>query len=88
MRKFNYPSIIPNWDHSPRSGLGGTVLYGSTPALFREHVQEVVAAVAAKPEAQRLIFVKSWNEWGEGNYLEPDKRHGRAYLEVIAEALN
>ena len=83
-----YPSIIPNWDHSPRSGLGGTVLYGSTPDLFREHVQEVVETVANKPGEHRLVFVKSWNEWGEGNYLEPDQRHGRAYLEMMAEALS
>ena len=62
-------------------------MYGSTPDLFREHVQEVVETVANKPGEHRLVFVKSWNEWGEGNYLEPDQRHGRAYLEVMAEAL-
>ena len=63
------------------------MLYGSTPTLFKEHVQEVVATVVKKPEEHRLVFVKSWNEWGEGNYLEPDKRYGRAYLDVMLEVI-
>ena len=34
-----------------------------------------------------LIFIKSWNEWAEGNYLEPSIRHGKKFLEVIKEEL-
>jgi len=87
-RQHIYPSIIPNWDHTPRSGLGGTVLTGSTPELFRKHVIEALTAVRDKPADQQLIFVKSWNEWGEGNYLEPDKKHGRQYLEALKSAID
>jgi len=35
----------------------------------------------------QLVMLKSWNEWGEGNYIEPDKRWGRKYLEVLRDVL-
>ncbi len=39
-------------------------------------------------EYHKIILIKSWNEWGEGNYLEPDIRFGRKYLEVLKEELD
>ena len=36
---------------------------------------------------ERLLFVKSWNEWAEGNHLEPDLKFGLGYLDVIREEL-
>ena len=80
-----YPCVIPNWDNTPRSGLRGLVLHGSTPELFRQHLHDTLSQVAHKPAEHRLVFIKSWNEWAEGNHLEPDLRFGRRYLEVLRE---
>lgn len=77
-----YPCVLPNWDNTPRCGIGGNLLHNSTPELFQLHLKEAVAQVAHRPPEKRLVFVKSWNEWAEGNYLEPDLKHGRGYLEA------
>ena len=80
-----YPCVIPGWDNTPRSGLQGLVLHDSTPELFRRQVREALNLVANKPVDHRIIFIKSWNEWAEGNYLEPDQKFGKKYLKVIKD---
>ena len=83
-----YPTIIPNWDHTPRSGRNGYILNGSTPELFKLHVHEVLNVIKNKPQNERIVFLKSWNEWGEGNYMEPDLRYGKGYIETLKRELN
>jgi Glycosyltransferase WbsX len=83
----DYPCLMPNWDNTPRSGSSGLVLQGSTPELFRVPLRNAIEILKKKPLEHRLIFVKSWNEWAEGNHLEPDLRFGKAYLEVIREEI-
>jgi hypothetical protein len=81
------PVVVPNWDNTPRAGRRGIVLLRQDPAKFREHLRDAVARVASYPPDERLVFVKSWNEWAEGNYLEPDERYGRAWLEACSDVL-
>jgi len=78
-----FPTLIPNWDHSPRSGNKAYILTKSTPELFGEHVRSTLNAIKDKTPEHQVVFVKSWNEWGEGNYLEPDTQFGRQYLEIL-----
>lgn len=78
-----YPSIIPGWDHSARSGREGLVLTDSTPAFFENHVSDVLQLVKNKQPQNKIVFLKSWNEWAEGNYMEPDLRWGKKYLEAL-----
>lgn len=82
-----YPVVIPSWDNTPRSGNRGVVLHESTPELFRNHLKTAISQVIHRDLDRRLIFIKSWNEWAEGNYLEPDSRYGKAYLEVIRDEI-
>lgn len=81
----NYPCMVPNWDNTPRSGKNGFVLHESTPELFRIQAKRALEVTENTAPENRLIFIKAWNEWAEGNYLEPDLKFGKAYLEVIAD---
>ncbi len=80
-----FPTLIPNWDHSPRSGKSGLVFHNSTPEQFKIHMQDVLQVIKNKDVGHRLVFLKSWNEWGEGNYVEPDLKYGHGFLDVIKE---
>jgi Glycosyltransferase WbsX len=51
-------------------------------------LQEALNLVKPRRIEERIIFVKSWNEWAEGNYLEPDQRFGHDYLKVIREEVS
>lgn len=83
----DYPIALPNWDNTPRSGMRGLVFHNATPELFRGHLREAIARVENRRPEERIIFLKAWNEWAEGNYVEPDQKWGRAWLEVIRDEL-
>jgi hypothetical protein len=82
-----FPCVVSNWDNSPRSGQRAYVLSDPSPELFRLQLQRAVEQVENRSADQRIVFIKSWNEWAEGNYLEPDLRFGRAMLEVCRDVL-
>lgn len=83
-----YPSLVPNWDHTPRSGNGGYLYEDCEPELFEEHCSQVFEMIKDKDEADRIVVLKSWNEWGEGNYMEPDLRYGYGHIDALNKALN
>ena len=83
----NHPCVVPNWDNTPRSGARGFVYHAATPQTFAPLMRRAVDSVQARPAEQRLVFVKSWNEWAEGNHLEPDRRFGRGWLEAVRDAV-
>lgn len=77
------PSVLPNWDNTPRSGPRGVVFEGATPALFEQYLRKALSRVQGRPRETSIIFLKAWNEWAEGNYVEPDARYGHGYLDAI-----
>lgn len=81
------PSLMPNWDHSPRSAGKGLILDNSTPERFYNHAKQMIENISNKPVEKRFLFLKSWNEWGEGNYMEPDLRFGCGYINALADLL-
>ncbi|MGD0312739.1 MAG: glycoside hydrolase family 99-like domain-containing protein [Acidimicrobiales bacterium] len=83
-----FPSIYPNWDNTPRMANDGLVATGATPERFALHARRAAELASAHPVGQQLMMIKSWNEWAEGNYLEPDDEYGRGRLQALAAALS
>lgn len=83
----SHPCIMVSWDNTPRRGANGIVFTGATPAAFEQGLRETVERVQHLPSEERLVFVNAWNEWAEGNHLEPCLRHGRGYLEATLRAV-
>lgn len=82
-----FPTIISGWDHTPRSGKDGLVLTHTTPELFGKHVRQACEIVSKKATEHKIILLKSWNEWAEGNFVEPDMKYGTKFLEALRDNL-
>ena len=81
-----YPTIIPNFDRSPRSGKKtNNIWHGSTPELFGEMVEQALDLIKDKQDEHKILFLQSWNEWGEGNYMEPDLKFGHGYIDILGK---
>lgn len=80
-----YNCVVSNWDNTPRSGRRGLVLTNSSPEKFEYalNIAKQNLKNRIKNNDEDFIFLKSWNEWAEGNYVEPDQHYGRQYLEAI-----
>lgn len=93
LENYNYPNdityfpcIIPNWDNSARSGKKSLIFKGATPQLWEEWVKSTIKKVEQQNQSQKFILIKSWNEWAEGNHLEPDRIWGHAWLKAVKDA--
>lgn len=84
--KREYPCLLPNFDHSPRSAERGYILHRSTPQKWQKYCEKVFKMFKNRSHEENIIFLKAWNEWGEGNYLEPDLKYGRGYIDATRKA--
>jgi hypothetical protein len=82
-----FPGAFVDWDNTPRYVKRARIFKGASPERFAHWFRRLVEVTATRPEPERLIFLNAWNEWAEGTYLEPDERHGLAYLEAVRDAL-
>ncbi len=82
-----YPTLLPQWDRTPRAGKKTFLLTDSTPEKFQYYTEKAIKLVANKQPEHQILFLKAWNEWGEGNYVEPDQRFGHGWLDAIRNAI-
>jgi lipopolysaccharide biosynthesis protein len=84
-----FHSVSPGWDNSARREAGATILLDSTPERYERWLLHALRRTRAElPASQQVCFINAWNEWAEGNHLEPDQRWGRAYLEATRRSLS
>jgi hypothetical protein len=81
------PCVMVSWDNTPRRRDDGIVFINATPQTFGEGLQTVVDSLTSEPEDERLLFLNAWNEWAEGNHLEPDLKFGTGWLEAVRQAV-
>lgn len=79
------PTLVAGYDRSPRAGRKAQIFYNFTPETWRKHIKDVFSYVRDKDQEHRIVLLKSWNEWGESNYVEPDLKYGTAMLDVLKE---
>jgi hypothetical protein len=77
-----YPCVYTNWDNTPRSGRRGLVVEGTSPVVYERHLSQAIEQTCNNNPSNPIVFVKSWNEWAEGNVLEPSLAFGRGFLEA------
>lgn len=82
-----FPTVYSQWDRSPRQGKVDSIYTNATPEKFKHHLQHALQIVKDKDFDHRVIFLRSWNEWGEGNYVEPDLKYGHGFLDAISDVI-
>lgn len=83
-----YPCVSPGFDNSPRR-VGKTFMAfkGSTPQIFGRWLADTLNRFIPFSKDENFVFINAWNEWAEGNHLEPDQKWGRGYLEETKRAI-
>lgn len=82
-----FPCVTPCWDNTPRRGKNSVILRDSTPERYGRWLQAVIDKFTPPSDEENLIFVNAWNEWGEGNHIEPCLKWGKGYLEATRRAI-
>lgn len=82
-----FPCLTPSWDNSPRRKTNAVIFANSRPALYEKWLRGIIEKYSLGNSEENIVFINAWNEWGEGNHLEPCLRWGRAYLEATQRVL-
>jgi lipopolysaccharide biosynthesis protein len=83
-----YPSLFPGWDNTARVGERAQIVLGNTPELYEYWLTNIIRRFEPFSDNENFIFINAWNEWAEGNHLEPCQKWGRAFLEATKRALD
>ena len=80
--------VTPSWDNTPRRKTRVLILNGACPEKYGDWLEGIIRRSPTVANGDKVVFLNAWNEWAEGNHLEPCQRWGRAYLEATRAALD
>ena len=82
-----FRTVFPSWDNTARTGNRALITLNGTPSNYEYWLAESIRRTKLEfPNQERFVFINAWNEWAEGCHLEPDRVHGRAFLEATQRA--
>lgn len=70
-----------DYDDTPRRGGQGTAFINTSVEIFEKYLYKLAYKNLSKNN--EFLFINAFNEWGEGMYLEPDKKREYAFLEAV-----
>ncbi len=84
-----FRGVTTDWDNTARRPKDGAVFLNATPTSYQLWLENAVDDTCQRFDSadERVVFINAWNEWAEGTYLEPDAKHGYAWLEATRRAL-
>ena len=71
----------------PEKKLDAFLMHDHTPELYAKWLEHVCKVSEVYSEEENFVFINAWNEWAEGNHLEPDQKWGKAFLKKTEEIL-
>lgn len=77
-----FKGVMTTFDNTARKIYTGAYIFALSPKLYGEWLTKVL-----KTTDKEFVFLSAWNEWAEGMHLEPDHKHGYAYLQATLDAL-
>jgi hypothetical protein len=83
----SFPCITPMWDNSARRKVFYFILHNSTPDKYKKWLTHILSQYPWKEMPESFLFINAWNEWAEGNHLEPCQKWGTAYLQATKDSL-
>lgn len=89
--KYKYPLFkcaFPSWDNSPRVGSNAKIFSDASPETFEIWLKKIIDFTIKEHDIEnRFFFINAWNEWGEGAHLEPDRKYGYSYLNILRNCI-
>lgn len=85
-----FKTAMLSWDNTARKQNASHIFKDFSLLRFKQWVSHIVSEIYNNEnyaDDEKLVFINAWNEWAEGTHLEPDRKYGYGYLQVMHDVL-